>query len=55
MLHRKCRTTCPNLEVQSISDIFSEIARLAKRMTDTLLHCTTEGVSLPVQMKETRS
>ena len=40
-----------HLRADSIPGIFSEIARLTKRMTTTLEHCASPGVALPIRME----
>jgi hypothetical protein len=41
-----------HIEAESVPEIFAEIARVMRRMTDSLLHCTDAGVSLPILFKE---
>jgi hypothetical protein len=49
-VHVKKVTGFEHLEADSIPEIFSEIARIAKRIVATLEHCKQPGVSLPIMM-----
>ena len=44
-----------HLEGDSVEEVFAGIARVLQRMTDSILHCTDSGVSLPIMLKEKRS